>query len=90
MIYLDVLTFFKNWIIRQLHGETSIEKTGSAWSSDHTYPLSKISLSNEEDISKCNHWTNIRPMYNTESNSKKAKIDHHLYLLQIKAENFRN
>ena len=52
------------------------------WSLDQTYPLSETILSNEEDMRKCNHWINIRPMYNTGNNSKKAKNIQHLYLLQ--------
>ena len=73
--------FFKKWIIHQLYGETSIENYGSAWSLDHTYPISETISSNEEDMRKCNHWKNIGPIYNTENNTKKAKIIQHLYLL---------
>ena len=33
-------------------------------------------------MKKCFNWVNLRPMFSTENNSKKAKIDMRLYLLQ--------
>ena len=43
----------------------SIEKYASVWSLNHTYPLSKTNLPDEEYMHKCNHLTSIRPIYNT-------------------------
>ena len=33
-------------------------------------------------MKKCFNWINLRPMCSSENNSKNAKIDYHLYLLQ--------
>ena len=58
------------------------EDYGSVSTLDHCYPLSKTFLFNENELSKSTHWINLRPMYSSESSSKRSKIDHRLYLKQ--------
>ena len=82
-------SFFKKWIIYQLYGEMKIENYGKVWCLDHCYPLSKINLSNENELYKSTNWVNLRPMYMKDNLIKGDKIDHRLYLLQqIKAKYF--
>ena len=82
-------SFFKKWIIYQLYGEMKIENYGEVWCLDHCYPLSKINLSNENELYKSTNWVNLRPMYMKDNLIKGDKIDHRLYLLQqIKANYF--
>ena len=82
-------SFFKKWIIFQLYGNMTIENYGKVWCLDHCYPLSKISLSNENDLIKYTNWVNLRPMYMKDNLVKGDKIDNRLYLLQqIKAKYF--
>ena len=57
-------SFFKKWIVYQLYGNMTLENYGKIWCLDHCYPLSKISLSNENDLIKYTNWVNLRPMYN--------------------------
>ena len=81
--------FFRKWIIHQLYGEMTLENYGKIWCLDHCYPLSKISLSNENELIKYTNWLNIRPMYIKENIIKGDKINHYLYLLQeVKAKYF--
>ena len=81
--------FFRKWIIHQLYGEMTLENYGKNWCLDHCYPLSKISLSNENELIKYTNWLNIRPMYIKENIIKGDKINHYLYLLQeVKAKYF--
>ena len=81
--------FFRKWIIHQLYGEMTLENYGKIWCLDHCYPLSKISLSNENELIKYTNWLNIRPMYINENIIKGDKINHYLYLLQeVKAKYF--
>ena len=81
--------FFRRWIIHQLYGDMTIENYGKIWCLDHSYPLSKISLSNENELLKYTNWLNIRPMYIRDNIIKSDKIDYHLYLLQeVKAKYF--
>ena len=65
----------------------TIEKHGSVWQIDHCLPIASFNLLNENDMNKCFDWVNLRPMFSTENNSKKAKIDHYLYLChEVKAK----
>ena len=81
--------FFRKWIIPQLYGEMTLENYEKIWCLDHCYPLSKISLSNENELIKYTNWLIIRPMYIKENIIKCDKINHYLYLLQeVKAKYF--
>ena len=67
----------------------TLRNFGSVWQIDHCLPIASINLLDENDMKKCFNWVNLRPMYSNENNSKKAKNDYHLYLLQeVKAETF--
>ena len=67
----------------------SLEDYGSVWQIDHCLPIASFNLLHENDMKKCFNWINLRSMYSNENNSKKAKIDHYLYLCQeVKAKNF--
>ena len=74
------LSFFQRWIICQLYGNMTIEDYGFVWQIDHCLPIASFNLLEENDMKKCFVWVNLRPMFSTENNSKKAKIDHYLYL----------
>ena len=65
----------------------TLENYGKVWCLDHCYPLSKINLSNENDLIKYTNWYNIRPMYIKDNSFKGCKINQHLCLLQeVKAK----
>ena len=67
----------------------TLENYGKIWCLDHCYPLSKISISNENELIKYTNWLNIRPMYIKENIIKGDKINLYLYLLQeVKAKYF--
>ena len=59
-----------------------IESYGKVWCLDHSLRLSKINLSNENELYKSTNWVNLRPMYMKDNLFKGDKIDHRLYLLQ--------
>ena len=81
--------FCRKWIIHQLYGDMTLENYGKVWCLDHCYPLSKIIISNENELIKYTNWINLRPMYIKDNISKGSKIDHRLYLLQqIRAKYF--
>ena len=75
-------SFLKSWIFHQLYVNMTIDNYGSLWQIDHCLPIASFNLLNENDIKKCFTWINLPPMYSNENNSKKAKFDYHLYLLQ--------
>ena len=62
---------------------------GKIWCLDHCYPISKINLSNRNDMYKLTNWINLRPMYIRDNIVKGDKIDHRLYLMEeVKAKYF--
>ena len=73
---------FSKWTTHQLYGNMFLEIYGSVWQLDHCLPIASFNLINENDMKKCFNWINLRPMYSNEENSKKAKINHYLYLYQ--------
>ena len=75
-------SFFKKWIIYQLYGEMMIENYGKVWCLYHCLPLSKINLSNENELYKSTNCVNLRPMYMKDNLIKGDKIDMRLYLFQ--------
>ena len=80
--------FFRKWIIHQLYGNMSSENYGKIWSLEHCLPLSKINLSNENELNKYTNWVNIRRMYIKDNIIKSDKINNHLYLQEVKAKYF--
>ena len=67
----------------------TIKNYGSVWQIDHCLPICSFNLLKKDDMEKSFNWVNLRPMYSTENNSKKVKVDSVLYLLQqIKANCF--
>ena len=67
----------------------TLEHYGSVWQIDHCLPIASFNLLHGNDVKKCFNWVNLRPMSSNENNSKKAKINYHLNLLQqIKAKYF--
>ena len=84
---MDVLIFFRKRIFYQTQGNMTGEKYGSVWIINHCYLLSKINLSNENEMIKSTFWRRLRPMYCSGNFSKRSKNDHRSYLKQeVKAK----
>ena len=82
-------SFFKRWIVHQLYSDMSIDNCGSVWCIDHCLPIASFNLLDEKEMKTFFNWINLRPIYTKENNSKRAKIDNRLYLMQeIKAYHF--
>ena len=59
----------------------TIQIYGSLWFIGHS-PLSNTDLSSEIHKFKSTTWINLRPIYCNEKNSKKAKKDDRLYIME--------
>ena len=81
-------TLPKRWIQYQLYSDMTLEQFGSVWDLDHCYPFSKSNLANGKDLFKCTHQVNLRSMCCNKNKSKKAEINHCLYLLQELKTNY--
>ena len=65
----------------------TLENYGSKWQIDHSLPIASFNFLDENDLKKFFNWINLRPMYSSENNLKKAKIDPNSYLIhEIKAK----
>ena len=65
---------FKHWLEYQFDSNMNWNNYGSYWQIDHVVPCASFNLTKEEDIHKCTHWTNLRPLEKLLNNSKSAKI----------------
>ena len=74
--------FFKRWIIHQLYGDMSIDIYGSVWCIDHFLPIAPFNPLDEKEMKKYLNWINLRPLDTKEDNSKRAKFDNRLLLMQ--------
>ena len=77
-------SFFQRWNIHRLYGNMTIKIYGSVWQIDQCLPIASFNLLDEKDLKNCFNWNNLRPMYSNGNNSKRDKIDCHLYLHQGK------
>lgn len=80
-IYKSILTYIGidldlllKWIEYQFDVNMCWENQGTYWDLDHVVPCDKFDLTNESEIKKCFHWTNIRPLEKKENDTKNNKI----------------
>ena len=66
-----------------------LENYGSVWQIENCSPRASFNLLDDNDMMKSFNWVYLKPMCSTENNSKIAKADYHLHLLQeVKAKYF--
>jgi len=63
---------FRNHIEKQFEENMSWQNHGE-WHFDHIKPCNTFDLSNEKEVEKCFHYTNIRPLWATENLKRKKK-----------------
>jgi len=66
--------FLKNWLSTQFKEGMSWENHGSVWHVDHIIPCSVFDFSNEDELTKCWNYTNLRPLFVKENLAKSDKI----------------
>lgn len=87
---LDVNTLI-NWIEFQFDEKMCWENQGTYWDIDHVIPCIEFNLTIEDNIKKCFHWTNLRPLEKTENNKKNSKhLDDVIAKHQIIVEQFKS
>ena len=84
-IYKSVLKFidmdlevFLKWIEFQFDENMNWDNQGCYWDVDHVNPCDNFDLTNEEDVKKCYHWTNLRPLEKKENDRKNNIVDEHI------------
>lgn len=91
MKYLDcTIQKFLEWMEFQFYDGMNWDNYGFYWHLDHTLPVSSFHFETEEDIKKCFHWINLRPLRKDKNLIKHNKINIVEYLFQeIKAYKFK-
>jgi len=69
------LEFMKKWFEFNFDDTMNWKNRGSYWHIDHITPCDSYDLTQQEEIYKCYHWTNLRPLEKYENISKSNKID---------------
>jgi hypothetical protein len=69
--------FFIKWLQFCFEINMTVENHGKIWHIDHVVPCSVFDLSKEEEIKKCFHWTNMKPMLAAENIKKNNKVCMH-------------
>jgi len=70
-IDLDLLI---KWIEFQFDSNMNWQNQGKYWDIDHVIPCKEFDLTNEDEIKKCFHWTNMRPMERIANYIKNDKV----------------
>jgi hypothetical protein len=66
---------FYDWIEYQLVEGMTMDNYGEVWSYDHVIPRSAFNFLDPEEVKKCNHWSNMRPIMCNENSIKNNKRD---------------
>ncbi len=69
--------FFAKWIEGQFTRGMCWDNYGSIWHIDHITPLAAFDATNNEDMRKAWHYTNLRPLKAVENMQKRDKIITH-------------
>lgn len=67
--------WFWEWIEYQMAEGMSHDNYGKVWNLDHVIPKSAFDLSDPDQVVRCHHWTNLRPVSVSENSSKHSKRD---------------
>ena len=65
----------KTWLSDQFREGMTWENHGSVWHVDHIIPCSVFDFSDEDELSKCWNYTNLRPLFAEENLSKSDRLD---------------
>lgn len=68
------IDYFKKWIEYQFETGFTWKNHGSVWHFDHVIPMSSFDLTNEIEMKKCFHWSNLQPLEKTLNLKKSSKI----------------
>jgi len=68
--YLDCIAEF---LYNHIHKQLTDEMKSNGFDIDHIKPISKFNLKDEEELKKCCHWSNLRPLLSSENKHKSDK-----------------
>ena len=77
------IDFLKKWIEFRFEHDMNWDNYATVWHIDHILPIDAFDFTKETDITICNNWTNLQPLYINENLSKNNKIQLHYYFNNI-------
>ena len=67
---------FKYWIEYNFNNEMNWNNHGTVWHIDHVLPCSKFNLENDDEVSICFNWKNLRPLTASKNLAKNNKLQY--------------
>jgi hypothetical protein len=81
--------FFLHWIEWQLDEDETMETYGKdTWHLDHCIPCTLFDSSNERDMKRCFHWSNLQPLdalHNLSKNNTTTEMEQFIQHIKIHA-----
>lgn len=77
------IVFYRKWLEFQFDPYTNWENYGSYWCIDHVIPMKKFDLSKNDEIFKCMHWSNLRPLEKNKNSEKSDKYNNRIKIFLI-------
>lgn len=68
------LEFFLAWLKYNFEPGMTLANHGDVWHIDHVVPCARFDLTKEVDQRVCFHWTNMRPLWARENQSKCMRV----------------
>jgi len=65
---------FHEYLVSNFGPGMTMDNHGKVWEIDHTFPLSKIDLNNEEEMMLATHFLNLKPMLKVDNMKKSDSI----------------
>lgn len=62
------------WLESQFEPGMSMKNYGKVWSIDHVNPCCNFDLTDEDNVSVCFHWSNLRPVFRRDNLRKTGKV----------------
>ena len=69
------LEFAQAWFQVQFYDGMTFQNHGDLWHIDHVNPCTSFDLTDNEQLKKCFHWSNLQPLLGAKNISKGDKID---------------
>jgi len=62
------------WLECQFEPSMSMKNFGKVWSIDHINPCCNFDLTDEDNVSVCFHWSNLKPVFRLDNQRKTGKV----------------
>jgi hypothetical protein len=83
------ISIIKKWLESNFTQEMTWDNYGTVWQIDHTLPLNKVDLTDNENVNIVFNWKNLYPLDSFKNKSKSDNIHYDkIFIQEIKIKNF--